>query len=450
MRYLALLVELHHPLPGPGAPVGPDWTEAAVEVYWPLLRVVSELVEDRAQSTLTLAISPGWTALAGDAGARRRVRAELERRADASASARSLRRFVVDRWAEDLLGPVRHAAAAGAVELIPTTASQTWLPSVASDPVTARAQVLLAAADHAQVFGARPSGLWLPFLAYAPQLESILAEGGLRYFGVRRAEFLRGSVLPPDDVFGPLITPPGVAAFGISPEPAHGLTDPARRYARDPRYADGARADAAAADHASHFLARWRELAEACEGSRRPGAISVAAVSVHDLGGGWSHGPAWLGEVVRRLARLGDWTPITPGRYLDRHPEGTVGRPGPSAGGLLSVRPGGTDLLDRCRVAADALAVALDRRGSLGPLGRRALAQMARSLLQAQQLDWHLPPGRGIPVETALDRADRHLARFYELAGSLAARRLDPARLAALEAGPAYLPEIDPELLALG
>ncbi len=40
-------------------------------------------------------------------------------------------------------------------------------------------------------------------------------------------------------------------------------------------------------------------------------------------------------------------------------------------------------------------------------------------------------------------RAERHLARFHELAGRLATGHVDLARLAEHEAGPAYLPEID-------
>jgi 1,4-alpha-glucan branching enzyme len=449
MKYLALVVELHHPLPVPGGVVGRDWADAAAETYWPLLLVVASLAARHADAVLNVAVSPSWTALARDTTAQSLAREELDRRAQWSEPFRVLREFALQRWEGDLLGPLHQAHDAGAIELIPTTASPTWLPSVATEPVIARAQVRLAAADFAQRFGTRAQGIWLPFLSYVPGLESVLAESGLRYFGVGTDAFVRGTVRPPEDVFVPLVTPPGVAAFGVSPLPTDHLTDPSLRYARDPRYADRAQARVAAKEHAAHFVEAWHRLIAS---AWNDGAISVAGLSAHDLGGDWSSGASWLDAVLGRLLDAGGDEPrlITLGRFLDRYPEGVLGRPGPSAGGWLSARPGGTDILDRVRISSEALRDAVERRGTLGPLGHRALAQMARALLQAQRLDWHLPPGHALEVEAALDAARRHLERFHELAASLASGRLDPARLAELEEGPAYLPDIDPDLLAAG
>ena len=449
MNYLALVVELHHPLPAPGAAVGRDWALAAVETYWPLLRVLAGLVERHADAALTVAVSPSWTALASDPTAQTLARAELDRRSRWSDYWRHVRRFAVENWGADPLGPLRQARDSAAVEVIATTASPTWLPSVAVEPVLARAQVRLAAADFERTFGGPAPGIWLPFLSYRPGLESVLAESGLRYFGVGSDAFVRGTNRPPEDVFAPMVTPPGVAAFAVCPEPARHLTEASVRYARDARYSDPARVADAVREHAAHFVATWRGLVGA---ARNEGAISVASVAAHDLGGDWSSGPDWLDAVLRRLAEGGpdDPRPMTPGRYLDRYPEAALGRPGPSAGGELSARPGGTDLLDQVRVASEALRAAVERRACLGPLGRRALAQMARSLLQAQRLDWNVPPGRGLSFETGLDAARRSLERFHELAALLAAGRLDPARLTELEEGPAYLPDIDPNLLAEG
>jgi predicted glycosyl hydrolase (DUF1957 family) len=73
---------------------------------------------------------------------------------------------------------------------------------------------------------------------------------------------------------------------------------------------------------------------------------------------------------------------------------------------------------------------------------------MIRSLLQAQQVDWSLPPGRGITAETGLTRAQAHLDRFYAIAGSLMAGRPDRRLLDECERESAYLPEIDLDFLA--
>jgi 1,4-alpha-glucan branching enzyme len=418
--YLALIIELHHPLPGPGRSVGTDWAIAAWETYWPLLKALTMAADSGRAEVATVAVSPSWTALAADPCARAWAQAEAEQRT-IDEQARSQRRFI-ERWESDPMEPLRRAGESGAIEVIPMAASYAWLPSVADAPVVARAQVGLAATDHTRRFGAPGAGFWLPHRAYRPGLERFIADARLRYFGVEAEAFRRGTIRPPADLFGPLVTPPGAAAFGLD-------TDLTARPTRDPR-------------HAESFLADWRSRIEHAPRFGAAPPISAASVSVHDLSG------AWLDRVLTLLAQPSDLIPTTPGRYLDRYPEGPVGRPGPSAGGLLSVRPAGSDLLDRCRPAADVLAEAIDHREQLSPLGQRALAGMTRSLLQAQALDWHLPPGWGLPPEEGLARAQRYLARFAELAGSLTAGRLDSARLAAFEVGPAYLPEIDLDALS--
>src|SRR4051812_1829423 len=189
--YLALVVELHHRLPGPGREPGRDWACAAVETYWPLLRAATAAADAGLAEVLTLAVSPSWTALAADPTAQALTRAELDRRADSPRGDRAwadrwhtLRQFVVDRWASDPLGPLRRVHDSAAVEVIPTASSPAWLPAVVDQPVVARAQVVLAAADHAATFGARGAGLWLPHRAYRPGLERVIAGCGLRYFAV--------------------------------------------------------------------------------------------------------------------------------------------------------------------------------------------------------------------------------------------------------------------------
>ena len=226
MVSLALVLELHHPLPGPGEAVGAGWASTAIECDWPVLRAVSRFAEKGSGGALTLAISPSWTALASDASARMLLLTELNRRESVAAGESSLRRFLIDRWDGDAVALVRDLAGSGAVDVIPMTSSHSWLPSVTHDPVVARAQICLAAADHARRLGSRPSGIWLPFLSYRPGLESIMGEAGLRFFGVGSDEFLKGTILPPAQVFGPMVTPSGVAVFGVSPDPSRPVVDP--------------------------------------------------------------------------------------------------------------------------------------------------------------------------------------------------------------------------------
>jgi predicted glycosyl hydrolase (DUF1957 family) len=449
MLCLALVLELHHPLPGPGEFAGADWAAEAIESAWPALRAVSSFAAKEHGGSLTLAVSPGWMALAADPTARSRVIAELERHVREQPEDAALRQFILDQWHADAIALVRELSRSGAVDVIPMTSSHAWLPSVAQDPTVARAQVGLAAADHARRLGLTPSGMWLPFLSYLPGLEAALGESRLRYFGVTADAFLRGTVLPPDQFYSPMVTPSGVASFGVSPEPTRPIVDPHTRYGRDPRYHNPAQARQAATEHARHFLDQWHGLGmSAPAGMAEP--ICVAAMAVHDLGWAWprGNGALWLEQVLEGLAGMESVTPTSLGAYLDRHPTGVMGRPGPSAGGFLAARPAGSDLFDRCRAAADVLTFALERRRSLDGLERRSVAHMTRLLLRAQQVDWSLPPGRGVGAEMGLKRADAYLRRFHELAGLLLAGRPDRRLLDRLDRGPAYLPEIDLDLLA--
>jgi 1,4-alpha-glucan branching enzyme len=454
MPCLALVLELHHPLPDAGAAVGTDWSWAAIETYWPILRALHRFAEDPGQTSVTLAVSPSWMALADDPAAQARVRVELETRLNDGAVDPSLHRFVTGTCESDALRLLRRWNAAGTVDVIPTTASHTWLPSVALDPIVARAQFGLAAADCAKRLEARPTGVWLPFLGYAPGLESAMAESGLRFFGVGADVFVRGTVLPPGRTSGPLVTPPGVAAFGVEPSPTAQAFDPQTGYGRDPRYADPAKAVRAAFEHSRHFVDLWRDQAFAAPTSEGAPTepIRVVAFSAHDLARSWPSGGAgeWLAQILERLKAVEGASATSLDRYLARNPIGPLGRPGTSPGGMLAARPADSDLFDRCRTAADLLTFVLEQRATLRPLERRTTAWMVRSLLRAQQVDWEVPFGRGVGPDVGLERAKRHLALFHELAGGLMSGKPDPRRLDQLDRGPAYLPEIDLNVLAGG
>lgn len=454
MPCLALVLELHHPLPGPDEVAGPDWATAGVAVDWPLLRALDGFVERAGDASITLAVSPSWTALAADPQGRAIQRRELERRVHAGEADRGLLRFFATAGDGDALRLLRRWNASGAIDLVPTTATHTWLPSVASDPIVARAQVGLAAVDHARRFESPPSGVWLPFLGYPPGLETTMAGRGLRFFGVAADVFLRGTVLPPGRAMGPMVTPPGVAAFAVSPSPVSEALDPRVGYGQDSRYADPKQAARAAADHAKHFLGRWSQQAtDVPPGAEAPAErLGVAALSAHDLARAWPFGgaDAWLARLLEGLAGGEFGRASSLDRYLSRNPIGPLGRPGVSVGGTLAARPAGSDLFDRCRAASDLLAFAVERRRDLTAIEREAVAEMARRLVRAQQVDWSYPIAGGLDPEAGLRRSSEHLARFYELAGALMAGRLDRARLARLRRGPGFLPDLDLDVLAAG
>jgi 1,4-alpha-glucan branching enzyme len=281
-----------------------------------------------------------------------------------------------------------------------------------------------------------------------------MGEARLRYFCVYEPAFLRGTVRPPHRLASPLVTPPGVACFGVSLDATQQIGDRERAYGRDPRYLDASTDEIAAAEHARHFLEHWGNCfyKTADPGPSLPHPVSVAAIQAQDLCRGWppGHGGRWLHRVLEQMVQLGGTYPVSLGHYLDRHPSGPLGTPGPSAGGRLGARPHGSDLFDRCRAATEILERAVEQRDQLDAPGRRCVGQMTRHLLRAQQVDWSFVPGHETTPDAGLLRSLHHLDAFYELGGLLLAGRLDLARLEALERGPSFLPEIDLDQLAGG
>ncbi len=437
---LALVLELHHRLPGPGGLAGDDWATAAVERYWPLAQVIDGLSRSGLDDVLTLAISPSWTALAADPDARTAVRARLDALAadsesDPTGGMDALRQFAVDRWGEDPLAPLRAASDRGLIRLISGASSQAWLPSVAGSPLIARAQVGLAAADHAARFGSPAQGIWLPHLAYAPGIEGILGESRLRFTAVSSHDFVRGTARPPRGPFEVMVTPPGVAVFAVDAEPGRQLLG----------YVDGEAPPGSkrSRSRAEAFVKSWRGsvaeragMASGPEGTSPP--ISLMALSIHDLE---PAGVSWLADLIPALAGDSEWPITTPERFLDHYPDGPLGRPGMTVGGWLAARPAGSDLLDRVRDLAERLSEALDGPAAATSMGRRGLSQAVRELLLSQSLDWGISPA--IAAETAMTQAGRRLDRVGVILSRLGAGLLDPATVAAMEAGPSFLPEID-------
>src|SRR5207248_540055 len=65
----------------------------------------------------------------------------------------------------------------------------------------------------ADLFGAEPSGFWLPECACAPGLEAILQEANIRWFVLDAHGLLFGKPRPRRSIYAPCYTPSGPVAF---------------------------------------------------------------------------------------------------------------------------------------------------------------------------------------------------------------------------------------------
>jgi 1,4-alpha-glucan branching enzyme len=139
----------------------------------------------------------------------RRHRLEPAERDGARSEAAHYRRALAALEANgaDPVAPFREAAAEGRVELIPSAATHAVLPLLATRECC-RLQLDAGLRSHRRRFG-RAHGFWLPECAYAPGLESLLAERGVAY-----------TCVDPGSAAGDPPTPPlalggGVVGFAI-------------------------------------------------------------------------------------------------------------------------------------------------------------------------------------------------------------------------------------------
>ncbi len=492
-------------------PAGEEWLfEAMNETYLPLLLVLRRLLAQEPRPQIMVGVVPILAEQLADPYMQDRFCAYLEDlvararrdrerfRGDAARQRLAaywlglyeehLRAFTED-FHRDLLGTLRWLEEEGVVELITSAATHGFLPLLACDS-SVRAQIHLGVATHRRHFGRDPKGFWLPECAYRPAewseslkrerpaLDHWLAREGLRYFfveevGIRRARLLDGAPGPERrDLHRGYRLASGVAVFGRDPATGAQVWSAERGYPGDPRYLefhqkdpesglrywrvtgrpekalyDPAAAQAAAAEHARHFVALLAaELARTAGGQ----AVPVPAVPVPDapvlvapydcelFGHWWHEGPRFLEEVLGLLSRPGQVEARGLGDYL-------AGQGEPLPGIAMSASSWGVNsdftvwqnpehgwiwpYINSSAQEVEELLAGLAAQGRPADRrGERILRQLGRELLLMQGSDWPFLLYTTQAKEYANQRFHHHHQRLRKLIW--AARDLaEPARL---------------------
>jgi len=399
--YLALILHAHLPFvrhPEHEHFLEEDWFfEAVTESYIPLLRMMRRLVDDSVPFKLTMSLTPTLCAMLQDELLRERYVRHLDLLIDLTARERKrnrkhpqlreladfyskmfreIRAFFVDECRHDLLEVFRNLRETGALEIIASAATHGSLPILQQQaPQAARAQVLIGRDVYADLFGAEPSGFWLPECAYAPGLEAILQEANIRWFVLDAHGLLFGKPRPRRSIYAPCYTPSGPAAFARDRDSSRQVWSAHEGYPGDPAYrefyrdvgfdlpvehlgpvARGSRkfsgvkyhritgsrdqkqlyeraaAENAAAKHASHFLEQRRhQIREINEFGLDP--VVVVPFDAELFGHWWFEGPRFLERFIRQVAAQRDFSLITPSEYLAAHPTQQIVEPAASTWG---------------------------------------------------------------------------------------------------------------------
>ena len=377
-----------------------DWFfEAITESYIPLLRTMQRLVNDPDLSgfKLTMSFTPTLCAMLEDQLLRERYVRHLDALIDLAAREKSRNRkhprlrelanfyfelfsenrsFFVDEWKCDLLSVFRQLRETGSLDIIASAATHGVLPILQHQaPQAVRAQVLIGRDVYVDLFGAEPSGFWLPECAYARGLEAVFHEANIRWFVLDAHGLLFGKPQPRRSIYAPCYTPAGPAAFARDPDASRQVWSAHEGYPGDPVYREfyrdigfdlskehlgpigrGSRkfsgvkyhritgggdekqlydrvaAENAAAKHASHFLEqRGQQVREISELGFNP--IVVAPFDAELFGHWWFEGPRFLEEFIRQAADQPDLCLSTPSEYLKAQPTQQIVEPAASTWG---------------------------------------------------------------------------------------------------------------------
>ena len=517
--YLSLILHAHlpyAPAPEPAPSLEETWLfEAITETYLPLLRLLECWQTDNIPHRLALSLSPPLVAMLQDERLQNRYLAHL-------AKLQTLAEQEMQRTAQDgdyhplavmyhelfadsrnrfengyqgnLIAAFRRLQQQGGLELFTSAATHAFLPLLRTQPGAVRAQVMLAARQHAQTFDELAKGIWLPECGYYPGLEKILKTAGFQYFMVDSHALWQASPRPRYGVYAPVDCGNGLAAFARDPLSSQqvwsadiGYPGDAdyREFYRDigfdlpldllhPYLADGKtraftgikyhritgktelkqvyRLQAAqrkVKTHVEHFLNLHRRRLQGMPEERPP--LFVCPYDAELFGHWWFEGPQWLDALARSIHQQnGFFQLLSPSDYLRLYPDlqtaalsaSSWGENGYSGFWLNRENDWIYPHLHHAAQRMESLA----RQYTVNPpdaLIDRALRVACRVLLLAQASDLPFMLKNGVVAEHAKRRLHEYLGCFYYLDQAIQKGSLDERRIRVLEKLATLFPDLD-------
>lgn len=508
--YLAFVLHAHLPYvrhPEHDSFLEERWYfEAVTETYIPLIKFFNRMAEEKIPFGVTFSISPSLLSMMEDELLQERYCKHLSALIELSERERDRTRhdahfnylagmyhdlFIeaqdvfVNQCDKRLPFMFKGLHDHGVVELITTSATHAILPLIASQPKTVSSQIITGLDYFESVFGFRPKGMWLPECGYSPGIEEVLCKEGIRFFFLESHGIENAENTPFYNVYTPLYTPNGVAAFGrdrgstkqvwSAREGFPGHPD-YREFYRDighdldfdyirPYIAGDIRVDTGikyfritgptawkepyhpevakdrAAGHAGEFLYHRISHIGHLANSMETAPLIVAPFDAELFGHWWFEGPQWLNFIIRKAAYDQDTLELTTlSEYLNRHPVHQTAMPSSSTWGhkgyFTAWLNGKTDWiyprLYECGNRMERLAARYGA-GNVPDFTKRALNQCVRELMLAQSSDWPFIINEGTAAEYAVRRVKDHVSRFHYLADAIENNAINEEYLTAIE-----------------
>ncbi len=370
-----------------------------------------------------------------------------------------------------------------------------YFPILYVNPNTVRAQIAVGVQTYKKYFGKNPRGIWLPECGYVPEADTFLKEFGIEYVITESHGILYADPAPIYGTFAPIISPTGICAFGRDIDSSKQVWSSIIGYPGDYNYREyyrdigfdvdydyikpyiaknGARvhtgikyyritskygdkdyynidwAKDTAERQAGHFFdCRTKQIEELSKAMDVP-PIVVCPYDAELYGHWWYEGPYWLYVLFKKIYYDDcNFSLITPGDYIDRHPiiqESTPCRSSWGANGYSEVWLNQTnDYVHRHLHKIGDLMVELASNFPNEPDGikKDALNQCAREVLLAQSSDWLFIITNGTMVDYAKKRIKEHVGRFFKLYDQIKKNKIDKDYLDAIHSQDLIFDDID-------
>ncbi|OIO32895.1 MAG: glycoside hydrolase [Candidatus Omnitrophica bacterium CG1_02_40_15] len=494
--YLCLVLHAHLPFvrhPEEEDFLEENWLyEAITETYIPFIQVFEKLIEDHVDFRITMSLTPTLASMLQDELLQNRYIRHIDKLIELAdkevqrtgydpkfhgLALMYYRKFVeakeifVDRCKKDLVSAFKRFQDIGCVEILASCATHGFLPILSVNPTDADAQVKIGVGHYRKTFGRDPVGFWLPECGYAPGIDNLLADSGIKYFFVDSHGIVNADPAPKYSVYAPLYCPTGVAAFGRDWESSKQVWSSKEGYPGDPDYREyykdigheleyeyikpyihpiGFRintglkywritgdtdhkepyvpewAKEKAATHAGNFMFNREKQIEhvAYHMDRKPMIISPYDAEL--FGHWWFEGPMWIDFLIRKIAYDQKTVKLaTPSDYLREYPVNQMSVPSTSTWGYKGYNEvwleGSNDWIyrhlhaagERMKELAEKFSNCIEK-DKFG-LAALALNQAARELLLAQASDWPFIMKTGTMVEYANKRVKLHINRFTHI-----------------------------------
>lgn len=526
LGYLCLVLHAHLPFvrhPEYDDFLEEDWLyEAITETYIPLLEMMDGLERDGADWRLTMSITPTLAAMLADPLLQYRYVRHIDNLISLSAKELDRTRWqpefhqlaqmyhqrfqrardvFVKQYNNNLLTGFRRFFQAGKLEIITCGATHGFFPLMQTNWNAIRAQVEIGCHEFERHFGKRPQGIWLPECGYAPGVDEVLRDAGIRYFFVDTHGVMFAEPRPRYGVYAPILCPKSnVACLARDTESSKQVWSAVEGYPGDFEYREfyrdigfdldfdylkshlhetGIRSNLGikyykitgrdrqkepynpkaamdkAADHAGNFMFNREKQVEWLRGAMDRPPLIVAPYDAELFGHWWFEGPDWINFLLRKI----HWDQqniktITVPEYLDQFPRVQIAQPSFSSWGHKGYCEvwceGSNDWIYRhLHEDADRMVeLARNHTDAGNPLRRRALNQAARELLLAQSSDWAFIMKTGTMVEYANQRTHVHVVNFNHLYEQIKSNEIDEPWLSQIEGRHNLFPDIDYRIYA--